>query len=212
MTEPLTPDAVRALLAEAESEAHRWDADLRDLVRRLAAALAAAQSELDATDVDVEWIESTFDRGKTAGAAALRKALLAHVKEDGMLDQNVVATLDVSLERTDDEERVERGRNNARKLSDWLWRNGYHLGSEPDVALIALHALEALASRTVETAEEWEKGVGIGGTGYIAPTGSVLGRSAVRNGEAVGRYRRHPRINAGPWEPVPPTPEEGDRG
>ena len=54
-------------------------------------------------------------------------------------------------------------------------------------------ACAVLASRTVETAEEWEYGKP-GWPVLASPEGAT--------------HRRRPGIPAGPWEPVPPTPEE----
>lgn len=93
----------------------------------------------------------------------------------------------------------------------------------------------ALASRTAETAEEWEYGwVARFENGELYDWGERHSREAaarsverLARAEAEGELaqipegrllysleRRHPASVAGPWEPVPPTPEteESDRG
>lgn len=56
---------------------------------------------------------------------------------------------------------------------------------------------EDVAARTVETAEEWEYG-----RPWVPTPVPTEGPT----------HRRRPARRAGPWEPVPPTPEDGDRG
>lgn len=56
----------------------------------------------------------------------------------------------------------------------------------------------ALASRTVETAEEWE---------YLRVSPGRVEQRVDRADAAT--HRRTPGIDPSPWEPVPPTPEEG---
>lgn len=69
----------------------------------------------------------------------------------------------------------------------------------------------ALASRTVETAEEWEYALD-DGDAIVTRRGWTLtdlqehaARLLAHGNEEVLLVRRHP---ASSWEPVPPTPEE----
>ncbi|PPH99717.1 hypothetical protein C5C95_06125 [Rathayibacter sp. AY1B7] len=193
-TEPLTPDAVRALIAELRTEAEYWSGrySTRPLLERAATAFEAS---LPREDADLDAIER-------------------HARELEYVSQETFTALEVlallARVRTAEAAREHWERENN---SLWSWilalgalakKGGFQdggLGWQTYISRAVHAAVEDRASRTVETAEEWEYAAEA--NGILVPMGED---QRTFRGETLRRRRP-----AGPWEPVPPTPEEGDR-
>jgi hypothetical protein len=225
-TEPLTPDAVRALIAEAREYIEVLDVgqlkpglSAVDIILRQAAALEAS---LPREDADLDAIEA--DLADPAARAYIGRLARDEAKCPGAL--SALGRAQVALPnllaraRTAEAAREHWERENN---SLWSWilalgalakKGGFQdggLGWQTYISQAVQAAVEDRGSRTVETAEEWEYGVRFGNAGDdfgLSHPKALVQEYREWGEDSVTLVRRRP---AGPAELVPPTPEEAAR-